>query len=108
MNLLTRDEAAEAVAASALRLAGALGGLPARTVRALLHGRRTRAALTLAQRQALAAHRRALAHCRALGYCDVPEAEVEGVLSALGLDGAPPGRDAPLDRSALVSLLAAS
>lgn len=102
MNLLTRDEAHEAVAATALRLAEALTGgrLPARSVLALLRGGRTRAELTSAQRQALGAHRRALADCRALGYADVAEAELEGVVSALGLD------EAHLDRSVLVDLLA--
>ena len=100
MNLLTIDEAAEAVGATALNLADALAGLPARTVRALLRGGRSRAALTLAQRQALAAHRRSLASCRALGYHSVPEAEVDGVVSALGLD------DGHQDRSVLTHLLA--
>lgn len=106
MNLLTRDEAAEAVAASALRLADALGGLPARTVCALLRGGRTRTALTLAQRQALAAHRRTLGDCRALGYLDVAEPEVDGVASALGLDGVSSGATARLDSGVLAHLLA--
>ena len=101
MSLLTRDEAREAVAATALRLADALAGrVPARSVRALLRGGRTRTELTLAQRRALAAHRRALADCRALGYADLLEEEVEGVVSALGLD------EAHLDRSVLIHLLA--